>query len=226
MLGFQAFSERSFSTVAPFTATVLPVGLAETLSFLDAQAGPIGTAASVAETVALADAQAGQLGAVISVAESMTLTDAAFADQAFYGLNFQGFSMMPFSTTSVFVLPVLPVNTFDFLTAADATAVSRTDWAPTQAEIVSVIDSSVGVTPFFCDSAEAITSADVFDGFRGQFGELADTIVFTVVDEVQVAFSPTTAEVFVLVDRPIGRGWFKVVDTQDPGWTLINNTQE
>jgi len=140
-------------------------------------------------------------------------------------LGFQGFSVQPFSTVTPFTATVLPVDTTDTLTLTDIQAVSRTDWAPTQAEILTLTDNLVGVTPFFCDSAETITLADVFDAFRGQFGDLAETIVFADVNGVQVAFNPTTAETFVLVDFQVGRGWFKVVDTQDPGWTLINNTQ-
>jgi hypothetical protein len=38
-------------------------------------------------------------------------------------------------------------------------------------------------------------------------------------------FNQSIVENMILLDIAIARGWVTIVDTQDPGWTLINNTQ-
>jgi hypothetical protein len=73
----------------------------------------------------------------------------------------------------------------------------------------------------------------------------ADSATFTDSTSAQYAFGPTVAESLsaidtipanaiynvvrveslTLTDAPIGRGWFRIVDDQNPNWVQINNDQ-
>jgi hypothetical protein len=45
------------------------------------------------------------------------------------------------------------------------------------------------------------------------------------IETTQVNFNSAKVEGFTIIDESIGRGWFRVVDTQNPNWTPVNNTQ-
>jgi hypothetical protein len=124
-------------------------------------------------------------------------------------LGFQGFSVRPFSTVTPFTATVLPVNTADTLTTSDLYAIIRTDWGPTQAETLLLLDAQTPRTDFLSTNAEVITLTDAPSSRTDFLSTAAETLVF--LDSMIGAASvfTTTAETLTVADNQDAfRGFF------------------
>ena len=136
-----------------------------------------------------------------------------------------------------------PTNT-ESLTLTDAQS-TQVSFAPTNAETLTLTNAQSSQVSFVSTNAESITVADSQAGIRGQFATTAEAITFTDTQAALAAFAPQvaelltltelisiqsnlvgyTAETIVFTDTQIQRGWTKIINSQTPNWTNINDYQ-
>lgn len=122
---------------------------------------------------------------------------------------------------------------------------SQVNFVPSTLESLTLTDAQSGAWNTSSATAETITLTDTRTGIRGQFGSVADSITLTNTQAAIAAFAPQIAELLTLTelisiqsnlvgyiaetivfsDAPIQRGWVKIINSQNPNWTDINNYQ-
>jgi len=222
MFGYGSYAQYTYAGFTPFTNNVYPQNVNEQFGLTDTGAvtSVIWVGANV-ETLTLTEALFGVWTTSAAQTEAFTLSEvwagfrAQFAD---YG---------------------------EALTLAESEDVIA-NFNPTNAETLSLVDNPVGIATMYgliseaesltesyvganitsASLSDAITSVDAFD-VRFIFNVVnAEITTLTATEIVQVNFNPATNETMIILDDQVGRGWFRIVDVQDPNWIPINNTQK
>jgi len=194
------FKANSTFSGAPFGSVPIVGGIDITFNMYDYFQAFLDQFGTTTESITLSDTQVSQAGFNPTNAESLTLTDAQSTQVAF---------------------------------------------APTNAETLTLTNTQSSQVSFVSTNAESITVADAQAGIRGQFGTTAEAITFTNTQAALAAFAPQvaelltltelisiqsnlvgyTAETIVFTDTQIQRGWIKIINSQTPNWTNINDYQ-
>ena len=180
MLGFQGFSVQPFSRVTPFTATVLPVNTADTLTSSDIYAVPrMDWGPTQAETLPLLDAQTPRVDFTPTNAEVITLSDASSPQTNFLST----------AAETLVLLDSMIGNASVFTTTA---------------ETLTVADNQDAFRGFFVSRAETLTLADVEASQVNFNPSVTETLTLAAVEAAQVAFNPAIAEALLSTDSLIG----------------------
>jgi len=89
----------------------------------------------------------------------------------------------------------------------------------------TLADSENRLATFTRSITETLTSAEAEDRTAILFSSITEVSTEADLTSVQVNFNAAEVEGMAVLDSQIGRGWFKIIDDQNPNWVVINDTQ-
>ena len=218
MFGISAFAQSPFAALG---GTAFAVSLDESFTSTDVFAGQVAFSGVYAETFSLSDADSGAtFNFFLNIAETSSYED-AYVNVSVYDLDL----IEAFTTTESllfgFVYPLSLAESFSLTDAPDVTSLFLT----AVAETMTVSEDMTGGFFYGVDTTDTATFTEVTTA-QYDFGPtVAETI--TAVDTVPATaiYRPLVPETMTLTDSQIGRGWFRIVDDQNPNWVQINDDQ-
>lgn len=218
MFGITAFAQSPFAALGGVSYAV---NLAETFTSTDVYGGSVAFSGITAESFALSDSDGtATFNFYVNITESFN-ADTEQNNVSVYPVSLlEGFSL----TTELEFGYLYFVDVEDFVTLEDTPNVSSL-FTSAVSETLTVSEDLTGGFYYGVDVPEDITLTET-QTVQTDFGPtVAETV--TVNEEVlsNAIFNPSMLETMTLTDAPIGRGWFRIVDDQNPNWTPINNNQ-
>jgi hypothetical protein len=218
MFGITAFAQSPFAALG---GTAFAVSLAESFTSTDVFASQTVFQGLNFESLSLSDADSGAtFNFRPTVAENFSL-DTVEGNISVYDLTL---AELFTATESLLFGFVYPVSLADSLSLTDAPNVTSL-FITTVAETMTVSESMTGGFFYGVVTADTATITDTTTAQYAFGPTVAETL--TAVDTVPATaiYRPAILETVTLTDAPIGRGWFIIVDDQNPNWVQINNDQ-
>ncbi len=218
MFGITAFAQSPFAALG---GTAFAVSLDESFTNTDVYAVQAVFQGLNFESFSLSDADSGAtFNFRPTVAENFSL-DTVESNISVYDLTLaESFT----ATESLLFGFIYPVNLADSLSLTNAQNVTSL-FITTVAETMTVSESMTGGFFYGVTTADTATVTDATTAQYAFRPTVAETL--TAVDTVPATaiYNVARIETVTLTDSQIGRGWFRVVDDQNPNWVVINNSQ-
>jgi hypothetical protein len=86
-------------------------------------------------------------------------------------------------------------------------------------------DAYATFSAFLFSRSEGFTAADVDTIIQIFVDSIVENVTMNNSQTVQAAFASSISENVTMADNTVTSSWIKIIDTQSPDWTIINNAQ-
>jgi hypothetical protein len=218
MFGFSAFAQSPFSSLG---GTAYPVNIAEALTATVALGGSATFQGLYDEDFAMSDADAGAtFNYFLNISEDFSaVTDENQVSVYDLGVN-DAFAFTD-SLGFGFVYNQLITDSISLTDTQDVTSL----FAGAVNESITVQDSMTGGFFYGVDTDDNITASETVTAQSQLNPSILEAITLVDAEPATAIYNVARVEIMELIDAPIGRGWFRIVDDQTPNWVEINNDQ-